>query len=70
MHLTWHERDLLTCHSLGDFIQHVSLCILSNYYMPDMVLAQPFSAGVPCLNLRTQKMIRMTIFMIVARTVP
>lgn len=36
-----------TWHSLGRFIQHLSLCVLSTCYAPDNELVEPFSTGVP-----------------------
>lgn len=54
-------------HSLRNLIQPLTLYILSDLYVLDIVPAKPFSAGVPDLNLRTQKMIRVTVFSILAR---
>ena len=56
-----------TWHSLRDFIQPMTPCILSDSYVLDIGPAQPFSAGVPDLNLRTQKLIRVTMFSILTR---
>lgn len=67
------SSQLETCpgvclHELGNSISEtLTPCILSDSYVLDIGPAQPFSAGVPDLNLRTQKLIRVTMFSILTR---